>query len=451
MQDREKVEAWRRSLSKWLDSVMGEYLGVTYEYDAHGNLARRREPGGLTWLYRWDAAGRLKEARRYARPPAAHEVDHQVRTADEIRFVTGKVQPEVSVRLCYDAFGRRTLKEVERAGGGVDRTVFTWDGDLMRLEERFHETPAGRRDEGWRTYGGVRLVRENPDDAYALPVAQRQHTLEAGRNQWRAVSVYLYEPGTFVPLARLDETLEQAAYLATGTDGRFVEYPARTRHATYFYQNDHLGTPQELVDESGKVVWLGRYRAWGALRGAKLRDGAAETGNLIRAQGQYHDEELGLHYNRHRYYDPHSGRYISKDPIGLAGGLNEYNYCKNPTGWVDPLGLTAGSGGQTSGTARPPLTGATPNSIYTKSDSTGTVAVQNAVYDGNGDLIGQVDFKNHGGCACSGHAHPIQPPGSAASVAAAHGPNAPHIPPSDVPAEWKAIPPGMKPATPIGQ
>ncbi|MEX3970507.1 RHS repeat-associated core domain-containing protein [Paraburkholderia caribensis] len=182
-------------------------------------------------------------------------------------------------------------------------------------------------------------MRENPDDAYALPVAQRQHTLEAGRYQWRAASVYLYEPGTFVPLARLDETLEQAAYLATGTDGRFVEYPARTRHATYFYQNDHLGTPQELVDESGKVVWLGRYRAWGALRGAKLGDGAAETGNLIRAQGQYHDEELGLHYNRYRYYDPHAGRFISKDPIGLKGGVNVYQYASNPTGWIDPLGL----------------------------------------------------------------------------------------------------------------
>ncbi|WP_412527339.1 RHS domain-containing protein [Burkholderia lata] len=37
---------------------------------------------------------------------------------------------------------------------------------------------------------------------------------------------------------------------------------AKTRHATLFYQNDHLGTPQELLDESGKVVWLGRYRAW---------------------------------------------------------------------------------------------------------------------------------------------------------------------------------------------
>ncbi|SKC90559.1 RHS repeat-associated core domain-containing protein [Burkholderia sp. CF099] len=151
--------------------------------------------------------------------------------------------------------------------------------------------------------------------------------------------MYLYEPGTFVPLARLDETLEQAAYLATGTDGRVVEHPARTKHATYVYQNDHPGTPQELVDASGKVVWLGRYRAWGALRGAKRANGqAAGAGNWIRAQGQYPDEELGPHYNRYRYYDPHSGRFISKDPIGLAGGLNEYNYGNNPIR-IDPLGL----------------------------------------------------------------------------------------------------------------
>lgn len=77
--------------------------------------------------------------------------------------------------------------------------------------------------------------------------------------------------------------------------------------------------------------------------------------------------------------------------------------------------------------------------------------MQSSIYDGRGYLIGQVDFKNHGGCACSGHAHVIDPLGSGASVAAAHGPNAQHIPPADVPVEWKIIPPGMKPATPIGQ
>jgi uncharacterized protein RhaS with RHS repeats len=44
-------------------------------------------------------------------------------------------------------------------------------------------------------------------------------------------------------------------------------------------------------------------------------------------------------YNRHRYYDPQTGRFISKDPIGLQGGLNVYQYVPSPTTWIDPIGL----------------------------------------------------------------------------------------------------------------
>jgi hypothetical protein len=47
-----------------------------------------------------------------------------------------------------------------------------------------------------------------------------------------------------------------------------------------------------------------------------------------------------LHYNRHRYYQPDTGRYLTPDPVKLAGGLNAYRYTPNPTGWVDPLGLS---------------------------------------------------------------------------------------------------------------
>ncbi|WP_269764308.1 RHS repeat-associated core domain-containing protein, partial [Burkholderia ubonensis] len=131
-----------------------------------------------------------------------------------------------------------------------------------------------------------------------------------------------------------------AAFIATGTDGRFVQVPAKTRHATLFYQNDHLGTPQELLDESGKVVWLGRYRAWGGEKTVwQAQPEPNEAGNPIRFPGQYHDDETGLHYNRHRYYDPNCGRFISKDPTGLAGGINVYAYGRNPITWIDPLGL----------------------------------------------------------------------------------------------------------------
>jgi len=59
----------------------------------------------------------------------------------------------------------------------------------------------------------------------------------------------------------------------------------------------------------------------------------------LRFQGQYFDEETGLHYNRFRYYDPDCGRFISQDPIGLYGGNNLYQYAPNPVDWIDPEGL----------------------------------------------------------------------------------------------------------------
>nr|WP_326489744.1 RHS repeat-associated core domain-containing protein [Paraburkholderia sp. ZP32-5] len=53
--------------------------------------------------------------------------------------------------------------------------------------------------------------------------------------------------------------------------------------------------------------------------------------------------ETALHYNRHRYHDPDAGRFISRNPIGLAGGINGYAYALNPIEWIDPLGLSAAS------------------------------------------------------------------------------------------------------------
>ncbi|MTB82159.1 hypothetical protein GKR55_16885 [Providencia stuartii] len=61
----------------------------------------------------------------------------------------------------------------------------------------------------------------------------------------------------------------------------------------------------------------------------------------MRFQGQYFDKETGLHYNTFRYYAPDLGRFTQQDPIGLAGGLNLYQYAPNPLTWVDPWGLTS--------------------------------------------------------------------------------------------------------------
>ncbi|PMZ21558.1 MULTISPECIES: RHS repeat domain-containing protein, partial [unclassified Pseudomonas] len=103
-------------------------------------------------------------------------------------------------------------------------------------------------------------------------------------------------------------------------------------------QLDHLGTPQELTDYSGEIVWSATYKAYGKLASLK-HFGEEQLEQPLRFQGQYFDAESGLHYNRHRYYNPDIGRYLTPDPIKLAGGLNGYQYTPNPTGWIDPLGL----------------------------------------------------------------------------------------------------------------
>ncbi len=108
----------------------------------------------------------------------------------------------------------------------------------------------------------------------------------------------------------------------------------------YHYHLDHLGTLRELTDEQGKIVWRVKYKTYGNVA---LKD-VEEIENNLRFQGQYFDEETGLHYNRHRYYNPDTGQFINQDPIGLLGGINNYQYADNPTGWTDPFGLACKEG-----------------------------------------------------------------------------------------------------------
>lgn len=96
----------------------------------------------------------------------------------------------------------------------------------------------------------------------------------------------------------------------------------------YWFLNDHLGTPQQIVAENGGVVGKAQYAAFGK---AEVDSGATVTNNL-RFPGQYYDEETGLHYNWNRYYDAESGRYIQTDPIGFRGkDINMYRYANGNT------------------------------------------------------------------------------------------------------------------------
>ncbi|WP_084605588.1 RHS repeat-associated core domain-containing protein [Psychromonas aquimarina] len=124
---------------------------------------------------------------------------------------------------------------------------------------------------------------------------------------------YIYLPDTFLPVALLKD------------------------NEIYYYHLDQLGTPICLTDKNQQAVWQNSGDLFGAEE-KQQTENAIE--NPLRFQGQYFDEESGLHYNRFRYYCPKQGRFIHQDPIGLAGGINHYQYAPNPVNWVDPFGLS---------------------------------------------------------------------------------------------------------------
>ncbi|KYG09061.1 hypothetical protein BE21_19910 [Sorangium cellulosum] len=100
--------------------------------------------------------------------------------------------------------------------------------------------------------------------------------------------------------------------------------------------SDQIGTPGELVDDRGRVVWRMRLDIWGV---ASV-DAGSRDDCPWRWPGQYEDTETGWYYNRFRHYSPEAGSYVSPDPLGLFGGLHPYAYVDDPLWAFDALGLS---------------------------------------------------------------------------------------------------------------
>ena len=117
-------------------------------------------------------------------------------------------------------------------------------------------------------------------------------------------------------------------------ENSFVPAAKLVGDKSYSILTDHLGTPYEAYDENGEKVWARELDIYG--------NAIAGDSSFIPFlyQGQYYDEEIGLAYNRFRYYSPESGTYISQDPIRLAGNNpNFYGYTFDCNTEVDVWGL----------------------------------------------------------------------------------------------------------------
>lgn len=117
----------------------------------------------------------------------------------------------------------------------------------------------------------------------------------------------------------------------------------------YFTRTDSNGASNFLTDALGGTVELASSTGTPQVNYSYGPFGAIEATGTTDSDYTYAGREadgLGLYYDRARYYNPAVGRFISEDPIGLFGGINEYVYVDDdPMEFKDPLGTDKCNGG----------------------------------------------------------------------------------------------------------
>ncbi|SHO55717.1 RHS repeat-associated core domain-containing protein [Vibrio quintilis] len=289
-----------------------------YQYSQSGSLSRVEDAQRGIQEYQYDPLERLTSVRGVLDETFTHDPAGNLLSDRQANVEGNQLLFQGDRHFSYDEFGNLT----QEARGKEGRLVSGYQYDC---EHRLTQVTRPDGTQASYTYDafGRRVKKQvtspQGDTSVTEFLWQGDKLLsEISDNDYRT---YLYEYETFRPLAVVCGEGPQAAQ-------------------AYFYHLDQIGTPLEMTDSGGEVVWSVDYHAYGNV----ARQRVAQISSPLRFQGQYYDEETGLHYNRHRYYSPDTGRFITPDPIRLAGGLNNYQYVVNPTGWVDPLGLVQGTG-----------------------------------------------------------------------------------------------------------
>lgn len=315
----QSVQDGRPVLAKqWTYGPTGEV--AQKDHSIHGRTAYMVDPLGRVCyaaqatqreMFQWDAAANLVDAAQ----PGGQVRHNRVMVFQDKRFdydVHGRLETKRSgahteQRFSYD--GEHRLIEIETQRNGLTQQV------------RFDYDALGRRIRKHDTFGTTLFLWDG------LTLLQEMRGAQA--------ATYLYEANCAIPVARIDSGAVSS------------EDQASHQAGTYYFHCDVSGLPEEMTAASGDLAWTAQYEVWGntvAERWTSEQAGAQALNETplpqnLRFQGQYLDRESGLHYNTFRFYDPDIGRFISPDPIGLAGGTNLYQYAPNPMGWSDPFGL----------------------------------------------------------------------------------------------------------------
>jgi len=296
-----------------------------FSYDLSGRRTELNYPNGVTTTYSYSPSSYLAalSAQKLQQPMVnsfsyAHDrMGNRTSTTDlsgvynytydSIYQLTQATHPNMPTeQFGYDSVGNRISAEGETVGTPVATNyTYDWENRLTKVQypgmvAQYKYDPFGRRIEKNVNGDITRFVYDGPNI-----VAEYD-------GNGNVKNAYFHNLDIDDPLA-----------VQQGTNA-------------YFYHKDGLGSVFNLTDGTGSVVNSYTYRSFGEIY--------SQTGSLVQPYtftGREYDLESGLYYYRARYYDPKTGRFWTKDPIGFGGGdVNLYRYVRNnPINFRDPLGL----------------------------------------------------------------------------------------------------------------
>jgi len=273
----------------------GYAVNYQFGYDADNRLstADAKGNGAPRHLgYTFDALGNLQ----------------QIATTDHT--------PSIQFQATYDALNR-----IDQANG----VAFTYDAAGELIEDGAHHYT-------WDAVHRLVGVMDNHSGNLTSYIYD---------GLGRRVAIVVQSPSSSIATNYLwcDAEICQARDMTNAVAGEFFDQGESQGGSKLLYARDRLGSVTDLVDApSGNITASFAYDPWG-----NVTNTSGTLTPTFGFAGMFADRSTGKNLTLFRAYDPLTARWISEDPIGLAGGLNGYAYSGgSPINYTDPLGLMWG-------------------------------------------------------------------------------------------------------------